>query len=1116
MGGAGGAQSTRTGGHPHSRQSDFPQMLERDDRQSALGLSAEANPCRTISISDQPAETDEFGGHTRIADAVWELVTTEPGGRAVGLEGEWGSGKSSIVKHLVARSHNDPNTAVVEFDAWEHEGDPLRRSFLATLVQCLGDKGWLSSNYARRLFATLKKRERIGTVQPIPPSRSDYIGAFFVALLPLGYVLVGFSLTHQSPLAAIAGLVCFLSAPAYFVLASHWWTPPKIGLLISQFPTGTTSTEIPDPTTIEFLEHFHKILDRALQDQRRKVVVVIDNLDRLSAQDARAVWATLRAFFGSPSNDRSRLTAERLWLVVPFGVLSKPEDQLVDETRTRTWSDDDNFLRKVLQLRIKVPMPVASKWIDYVDTVVSRVLPDHPLEEREQSVRIIRRYIALGHEPNPRRLKEIANELGLYHRIWHDDIPLGVITYYVLFRGSINQNSLTTGDLPRAEFRPLLPTDCIPDLASLYYGVPQELALQLLLRQPLMEALTDGNGQAISDLASRTRGVPQALEQLLWELIPSMGVVELGRAARAIADSLEPRGSLSDLLCKGLEDVRAAWGTPDLSFAATVEAFAALGIPDELLARLVAHAVSDYTQVKLPAGAIEAWPEVADRVLRVQESSSEGPRTAVTVHEPALYVAACAWIEMSKSARSFLCSDNERLFDHLAEAIAEGRFAAMELLAARSLLGLPLEAGTAPPDGVDSLVDHLGRRMSQHLDDLEEVSCLFSLAWRLSSWDSLRTALKRTVFDAGWAYHHLALLVGQKHLTRFAAIVFILRCNASLPSIGGPPNSELGLRHVRDAEASFSSDAFREWVLEQEYTKETCLFDAQATRTVVPSAAYHLLWFLAELPDFSIEEAYLEWDIIAEMEDDELFARMVGMAEARDIEELEDTRDEIIPLTDPHFALSVLKHVKGIETVRKKWWSQLNEMTEEEWQTQLTRSELLPELLAEFASAEGALEDGSALSRALAYLMAEDAPSCANPAYHLWAKVGESALSDELQDFLGASLLDRAEELSVTSMDQRFWDFNMGLVTRDGALRSRNALVRKVLLPLLEAGSVETVSRLVGHLGKAKELRDEYSRMSDWSVFKAAVRDLLDAENPVSAANELAMAVGVRRRAGPR
>ena len=51
-------------------------------------------------IDDLPVESDEFegGSHARVAAAIVDTIKANDGGRAIGLEGTWGSGKSSVIE----------------------------------------------------------------------------------------------------------------------------------------------------------------------------------------------------------------------------------------------------------------------------------------------------------------------------------------------------------------------------------------------------------------------------------------------------------------------------------------------------------------------------------------------------------------------------------------------------------------------------------------------------------------------------------------------------------------------------------------------------------------------------------------------------------------------------------------------------------------------------------------------------------------------------------------------------------------------------------------------------------------------------------------------------------
>src|SRR4051794_17890088 len=87
-------------------------------------------------LADVPSKADEFeaNAHKRVASAIAELVSSEPGGRVIGLEGSWGSGKSTVVELVSAALQpatgtgpKDEGIRMVVFDAWSHQGDPLRR-----------------------------------------------------------------------------------------------------------------------------------------------------------------------------------------------------------------------------------------------------------------------------------------------------------------------------------------------------------------------------------------------------------------------------------------------------------------------------------------------------------------------------------------------------------------------------------------------------------------------------------------------------------------------------------------------------------------------------------------------------------------------------------------------------------------------------------------------------------------------------------------------------------------------------------------------------------------------------------------------------------------------------
>lgn len=98
-------------------------------------------------LVDTPAIKDEFGTHERIAEAIASAIKSEDGGITIGLEGGWGSGKSTVI-NLVKKKisiNENKNATIVLFDAWAHQGDPLRRTFLETVISHLQNEKWVDT-----------------------------------------------------------------------------------------------------------------------------------------------------------------------------------------------------------------------------------------------------------------------------------------------------------------------------------------------------------------------------------------------------------------------------------------------------------------------------------------------------------------------------------------------------------------------------------------------------------------------------------------------------------------------------------------------------------------------------------------------------------------------------------------------------------------------------------------------------------------------------------------------------------------------------------------------------------------------------------------------------------
>ena len=169
----------------------------------------------------------------------------------------------------------------------------------------------------------------------------------------------------------------------------------------------------------------------------------------------------------------------------------------------------ESFLDKRLQVRFEVPLPVLSDWRSYLLKLLNRALPSHDQAEFHAVYRQYASHVdKLGITPTPRDLKLYVNGIGALHRKRPDEFPLAHLGYYYLLRrdGIDLAKHIREGKIPTPEVERLLGENVADHLAALLFGVDAELAKQLLLRDPIEQALRTGNADDLLELSRYTGG----------------------------------------------------------------------------------------------------------------------------------------------------------------------------------------------------------------------------------------------------------------------------------------------------------------------------------------------------------------------------------------------------------------------------------------------------------------------------------------------------------------------------------------------------------------------------------------------------------------------------------
>lgn len=524
-----------------------------------MEIATEETPkkiCTTVLLDDDPSVTDRFGGgHGEVARAIAELIRKESGGKAVAITGSWGCGKSTVsglVKQELCQTNStDCDFQVFTFDAWAHQGDPLRRSFLEELIKFLRGKKWTDKQAWQKELDQLAKRREDTKTKSEPsltwPGRLMAVAALF---LPLGYALfdtLGDTVKQDYTFLWIRltkwGLF-FIFLPILIALGTWiWWRPWKeyrstkfwktnrspheadsvftlfVRETVQQVRSSTIKTA--DPTSLEFRDIFTKVLDSVLADEKRTLVVVADNLDRMPLDEARNIWATMRTFFEC-GNSEDKTWAPRFWLIVPFD----PQGarliwrQGSGEKAEKDDESAESFIDKTFQVTFRVPPAIPSDCKRFFLGQLKAAFPDH--EESCKEFDTIYRLNTIErlrtNEPRtPRYIKLLINKVGALHRVWQDNIPLQIQALYVLKSREIgaNESVLATSDFLAERILDLIAEPQWQKyLAAIHFGVHPENAMEVLIGDDVTTALSSGDAERLQQLG-KNGTLPEICERML-------------------------------------------------------------------------------------------------------------------------------------------------------------------------------------------------------------------------------------------------------------------------------------------------------------------------------------------------------------------------------------------------------------------------------------------------------------------------------------------------------------------------------------------------------------------------------------------------------------------------
>ena len=502
-------------------------------------------------IKDEPSQEDAFSGkgHRRTAKALAiALEDLSQVDSLIGLEGEWGSGKSTVinlVKNETGHSINDNSKLhFFCFDLWSHQPEILKLSFLEEFIAwaAMPERKLLNPEEAQKHQKCISDKiitTRIENKRQYKLSAVLFI--FLFPLLPIAYTWLSpltfsASMGEDSFVGPARWIAVIYVALIYalflwaFVSDAKQWTRNAIKLAFSSaakvFTKETDYDELTQhikensPTSERFQSFFRKVLSD-VQKEGDRVILVMDNIDRLPKDLLLQFWAETRSIVSNVSH-AEELKNAHITGIIPFDTKCIVEAYKEGDTAKEAEAIHSarSIIEKTFDTTVKVSPPLSTDWRSFLNTCLIKAF-QHDISEKEK-YRIYRlldmHFKEKSMYPTPRAIISYINQIVMLWNQWGEEgIPMANMALYSLLKQNIEANpeilkiqAVASEDQKRV----MGSSDWHKDIIALFYNVHPDNAYEIVLGQDIERDIKKKNGDAFVKLSEQV-GFAEVLPEII-------------------------------------------------------------------------------------------------------------------------------------------------------------------------------------------------------------------------------------------------------------------------------------------------------------------------------------------------------------------------------------------------------------------------------------------------------------------------------------------------------------------------------------------------------------------------------------------------------------------------
>ncbi|UWX67224.1 KAP family NTPase [Empedobacter stercoris] len=464
-------------------------------------------------IKNQPLGEDLFENKSqeKIAKVISDKIINDPNFKIIGIDGEWGAGKSNLVR-LIEKKLDSSHKFFV-YDVWGHQEDEQRKAILVELTEFIKNETDLlkkdnQTSWDNKLKGLLAKSKETTTIN------QPYLSVGFIfSLLSIVYIptvnVFKDSIKNFFEIESWFWKLVLVAFPIFIVIGIYLWNVIKYccgkkGFLKSfklaaeetfQVYTNKQKEETKIETVSEeqpSVRDFQNWMEDIDNDLNKPIVIVFDNFDRLPKKHILSIWSSIHIFFAEKNYSNIKV-------IIPF------DREHVQNAFKELNGDDkkfgDDYINKTFDIVFRITLPIMSDWKKFFEEQWKKAFKNYDEEEYRLVVQV---YEFLNRRITPREIISLINEI-LTIKLLDNNFKERYIAIFVLKKDEILKDPLKAV----TDFKDILKgltsiyandPNYAKQLTAIIYHINVEDALELIYRQELKDSLIKNDSERFNSI----------------------------------------------------------------------------------------------------------------------------------------------------------------------------------------------------------------------------------------------------------------------------------------------------------------------------------------------------------------------------------------------------------------------------------------------------------------------------------------------------------------------------------------------------------------------------------------------------------------------------------------